>query len=88
MIWAGFSSKGATQVAFLEGKQDSAAYIYTLSEFLLPFAHQMYGPDFVLQQDSASIHKSAETKVFFAEMGINVMKWPALSPDLNPIKNL
>ena len=39
-------------------------------------------------KDNASIHSSASTKAFFRENEINVMEWPACSPDLNPIENL
>lgn len=42
----------------------------------------------MFQQDNASIHTSGETLAFFDEMQINVMEWPARSPDLNPIDNL
>lgn len=88
MVWVGFFSKGQTKIAFLECRQDSAKYIYTLSEFLLPFAHLHHGSDFKLQQDNASAHVSKETKKFLEEMSIDAMLWPAKSPDLKPIENL
>lgn len=88
MVWAGFSSKGKTAIAFLNGKQNSAKYIDTLSEYLLPFAHFHYGTDFALQQDNASIHVSGETKAFLEEWSVRTLKWPAKSPDLNLIENL
>ncbi|KAE9045847.1 hypothetical protein PR001_g4799 [Phytophthora rubi] len=65
-----------------------AEYIYTVSEFLLPYAHFNYGTDFTFQQDNASIHTSRETMAFFEEQEVSVMDWPARSPNLNPIENL
>ena len=88
MVWGAFSRTGKSQLAFLEGNQDSDKYVYTLSEYLLPFAHRQYGIDFIFQQDNARIHTSQITKDFLCEQNVRVMDWPPLSPDLNPIENL
>lgn len=39
-------------------------------------------------QDNASIYTAYKTIALFKELGINLMEWPANSPDLNPIENL
>ncbi|CAM9970876.1 unnamed protein product, partial [Choristocarpus tenellus] len=39
MVWAGFSLFGKTELAILEGNQDSETYIRTLLEYFLPFSH-------------------------------------------------
>ncbi|POM59917.1 putative retroelement [Phytophthora palmivora] len=88
MIWGAFSAKGKSKLALLVGRQASEQYIYTVSEFLLPFAHLNYGVDFVYQQDNASIHTSKETMEIFKEQEVSVLDWPARSLDLDPIENL
>ncbi|GMF36073.1 unnamed protein product [Phytophthora fragariaefolia] len=88
MVWGGFSRGGKTEVAILVGKQNSNDYVYTLSEYMLPYVHMHFGLEYIFQQDNASIHTSKRTAEFFEEQEVMVMKWPARSPDLNPIENL
>ncbi|KAG4041864.1 hypothetical protein PC123_g22634 [Phytophthora cactorum] len=45
-------------------------------------------PDYVFQQDNASIYASRETKHLLQEMQVNTMVWPARLPDYNPIENV
>ena len=67
MVWGGFSGVGKTELAILAGNQKSEDYIYTISEYLLPFAHHEYGTEFIFQQDNAAIHTSSMLTEFFAE---------------------
>ena len=40
------------------------------------------------QQDNARAHTARVTGDFLQQNNVNVMNWPALSPDLNPIEHL
>lgn len=88
MIWAAFSARGRSELAVLRDTQDSAAYISTMLDYMLPFARAMHGDDFVYQQEGASIHTSKLSMSFFRKQGVEVIQWPSRSPNLNPIENL
>ena len=67
MVWGGFSGVGKTELANLVGNQKSEDYIYTIFEYLLPFAHRKFGTEFLFPQDHAAIHTSSMLTEFFAE---------------------
>ncbi|KAG3244544.1 hypothetical protein PI124_g10671 [Phytophthora idaei] len=80
MVWAAFSARGKSPFVVLTGRQNSDDYVYTVSEYLLPFAHLNYGTDFIYQQDNASIQVSHRSKAFFEKQYVAVLDWPSESP--------
>ena len=70
-----------------EGENTADNYIRTLKKHLLPDIEAANGPVW-LQQDNASIHKTAAVMAFMEENEIQTMKWPPQSPDLSPIENI
>ncbi|KAL3666445.1 hypothetical protein V7S43_019056 [Phytophthora oleae] len=92
MVWAGMNTYGKTDIAFLEGRQDSKCYTDTLDSYLAPFLQNLrenHGiPNPIFQQDNASIHESRFTREHIEAMGITKLKWLAKSPDLNPVENV
>ncbi|POM66138.1 Transposase [Phytophthora palmivora] len=74
------------------GSQNSECYTKMLDNYLMLFLdnlrenHGILRP--IFQQDNASIHESRFTKAHIEALGIRKLKWPAKSPDINPIENV
>ncbi len=74
---------------FLKTNVTATVYQDILEPFMLPSADQLFkDADFIFQQDLAPAHTTKSTKSWLNDRGVDVLDWPANSPDLNPIENL
>jgi transposase len=89
MHWGCFSWQGVGPIIPLEGSVNGASYVETLRMHALPTMHQMFSRgNGLFQHDNAAAHTSKVAAKFLEESGLRVLRWPAQSPDLNPIENL
>ena len=47
-----------------------------------------HGQNFYFQDDNCSVHKAKIVKDFKTEHNVNVLEWPAKSPDLNIVEDI
>ena len=87
MLWMMVMPNGLMTFRVVKGNLNSNGYIQILKECAVPISKLNYVDDFILQEDNASVHKSKETKKFMRDNKINILDWPARSPDINIVED-
>jgi transposase len=88
MLWGMLLPCGKLCYTEVEGTVNSKKYIQLLQNFALPIIEAEFEDYWLLQQDNAPAHSSAATQLFLESKGVELLGWPAKSPDLNVIENV
>lgn len=89
MVWGGICATGRTDL-YVIARGTLTAVRYRdeiLHPIVRPFAGAV-GAGFILVQDNARPHTARLSMQYLEDESIEVMDWPARSPDLNPIEHV
>ena len=90
MVWGCMTAKGVGYLVKIEGIMNSQLYCAILEEHLLNSLkwYDMNPQDVIFQHDNDPKHSARMTVNWLLDNNIEVLDWPAQSPDLNPIEQL
>jgi len=88
MVWLMVIPNGLLSYRFIRTNFKAKDYLDVLKEMIVPIIRLNMGSDFYYQEDNCSIHKASIIKKFMTDSSINVIQWPAKSPDLNIVEDI
>jgi transposase len=90
MVWGCMMWDGPGYACKIDGRMDGDLFVTILEEDLQASLeyYNINAGDVIFQQDNDPKHTCKKAKQWFQDNGIEVLLWPAQSPDLNPIEQL
>ena len=88
IVWGGFSLHHRTPLYHIKGNLTGLRYRDEILRPLVLPALNTIGAGAHLQDDNARPHRARVVRDFLQQNQVNVMPWPAYSPDLAPIEHV
>lgn len=86
MVWGAIHFAGRSPLVRVHGALNAQRYVDEIIQpHVLPVMAQ---PRHIFQQDNARPHTARLTLQTLANNNINVLPWPSMSPDMNPIEHV
>ncbi|GFV35242.1 transposable element Tcb1 transposase [Trichonephila clavipes] len=87
MVWGGAENHSQTSLLRIASSLNSQRYISEVLEpVVLPYIQGLATA--IFQQDNARPHVACRVQRFFVNHQVELLPWPARSPDLSPIENM
>ena len=87
MVWGGIMGRRKTNLIVVQGNLNAQGYInQILQPEAVPF-FQRHGPA-ILMHDNARPHVARVCRQFLNRNNVNLLPWPAVSPDMNQIEHI
>ena len=87
MVWVGIMGRRKTNYIVVQGNLNAQGYInQILQPEAVPFL-QRHGPA-ILMHDNERPHVARICRQFLNRNNVNVLPWPVVSPDMNPIEHI
>ena len=87
MVWEGIMGRRKTNLIVVQGNLNAQVYFkQILKPEAVPFL-QRHGPA-ILMHDNARRHAARICRQFLNRNNVNVLPWPAVSADINPIEHI
>ena len=85
MVWGGIIGRRKTNLIVVQGNRNAQGYINQILQPEAVYFLQRHGPA-ILMHDNARPHVARICRQFLNKNNVNVVPWPAVSPDMNPIE--
>ena len=87
MVWGGIKGRRKTNLIVVQGNLNAQGYInQILQPEAVPFLQRQRPA--ILMHDNARPHVGRICRQFLNRNNVNVLLWPAVSPDMNPIEHI